>query len=314
MPKLLLVWLYGGLLCPLLVQAQYETLQERRSFYFYLARHYMPEALPLLAAVPDTAFFGRFAEGGTQQDALDAFNTLVHESLHWYNYQQGGFWHENYYIKPGQDLRTRRRFVFNSVALNAIVPVEVQARIFRYHTYIGDSSRVGSQVNGFYGILEEFGAYYYGTKADLSLYPYYQTFCQQSGCWMKKFLGNTLSTLHAYYEFRLFMAWYLRYASLHEPEVYEGLMNDLVLRKAYTLINRDFTDLVSNFFVLREELLDSLRAAGVRLWRQDDSIMVFDPNRKVVLGYDTFDQELIWLKSLMSAEDEALLDRFALPD
>lgn len=290
---------------------QYQETTEKKAFYLYVARNYLSDVTPVLNSLEDTIFFSRFAKGETRQDLLDGFNTLVHEAVHLYNYEQGKFWHENYYIAEGINIKVRRQRVFNSMELNRIVPKAVQRGIFRYRTYIGDSSRVGSQINGFYGILEEFGAYYHGTKADLELKPFYQTFCRQSVCWVKHFLGNTVSTLHAYYEFRLFMAWYLRYAKVYHPGDYRKLTKDRNLRLAFTLLDQQYQDLVSDFFAVRQRLISRLQASGAEVRLQNDTILIW-VSEKNILSYDTFDDEIVWLKSLMSQEDLLELEAFYL--
>lgn len=294
-------------------KGQYRTAKEKRAFYLYVARHYLSDAAPVLETLSDTSFFTRFHQGETREDLLDGFNTLVHEAVHWYNYHKVPFRYENYYIAPGVDIRVRRQPVFNSVALNQVVPDSLETQIFRYRTYIGDSTRIGSQLNGFYGILEEFGAYYHGTKADLELYDFYRTFCTESACWVNDFLRNTTSTVHAYYEFRLFMAWYLNYAKTFHPEDYRKLVQDRNLRLAYTLLEQLFTDLVSEFFIVRRNLLGHLAEGGAEVYAEGDSIFIFYPEETTALRYDTFESELIGLKNLIGVEENRILEAFKLP-
>lgn len=273
----------------------------------------MSDGAFVLRQIEDVNFYTRFTDGDDRQALLDGFNTLVHEGVHRYNLDAiEKIWYDNYYITQGISIQTIRQRVFNSSELNLIVPEEVQSKIFRYKTYIGDSSRVGSQLNGFYGILEEFGAYYHGTKADLELRDYYETFCDSTAsiCWIKKFLGNTTSTVHAYYEFRLFMSWYLRYAEIYHPKHYKTLYQDQNLRIAFTLYDGLFTDLVSEFFQMRVQLLEDLRASGVDVQQIDYSIVIYFPESNKAYSYDTFDNELEFLKAITSDEDIAELEKF----
>ena len=45
----------------------------------------------------------------------------------------------------------------------------------------------------------------------------------------------------AYYEFKLFIAWYLTYTKECEPEVYQKLISDATLRRTFTEIDKAFS-------------------------------------------------------------------------
>lgn len=169
----------------------------------------------------DTAVYGLF--GSTE--------TVIHESVHHFNGSE-------YLIVPGLAVNVPRNKTYHSCAVKAIAPKDASSKIFRYETYIGDSSRVSANVSGIFGLLDEFSAYSHGVR-----------FCAKAaeGAMAKRdtslaraFLSQATSTSEAYYEFKLFIAWYLHYAKTSEPEVYKETMANKNLRVAYTLLEQEF--------------------------------------------------------------------------
>ena len=61
--------------------------------------------------------------------------------------------------------------VFDSIHMTQAIPQEL--RTVRYTTYLGDNYQVGSHLEGIYGLLNEYVAYYWGAKAELDLLKLY---------------------------------------------------------------------------------------------------------------------------------------------
>ena len=59
------------------------------------------------------------------------------------------------------------------------------------------------------------------------------------------------SEVYAYHEFRLFMAWYLKYAHQYEPDIYKSIIDNQNFKVAYTLINTYYMHTLDDFFQLR---------------------------------------------------------------
>ena len=69
--------------------------------------------------------------------------------------------------------------------------------------------------------------------------------------WKLDFLDGFRKEYTAYYEFNLFIAWYLHYAKLYRKDVYTSLMENNNLRIAYTLLDKQFSKCISDYFKIK---------------------------------------------------------------
>lgn len=206
--------------------------------------------------------------------AMD-FSTTVHECLHGYDTEIGwrsevdeeyyGSFPEGYFIDNGIKIIVPERDVFKTATLHPnYYPKEVQ-ELFRYGTYIHEAegetnwvnatvseeereyyqvfnkseSVASSNVSGIFGLLEEFNAYYHGALADYEL--------MHSGVQADRFSTSSYITA-AYYEFNIFMAYYLKYAKENEHKTYDMLMKLRELRVAYTLCEKNWRTFLTNIY------------------------------------------------------------------
>jgi hypothetical protein len=171
-------------------------------------------------------------EDTTATTLFQHLNTVIHESVHQHNTG------ERYTIIPGIEINIPTTETFHSADFKLIVPNDLKKAIFRYETYVSESSKVGANVSGIYGLLDEFSAYMNGTR-----------FCVQAaqlsnnqGDYLKAgtMLKQAGQTYFAWHEFRLFIAWYLHYAFDQRRDVYNKLMDNNNLRLTFTLIDDEF--------------------------------------------------------------------------
>jgi len=295
------------------VCAQYNTDEKRRDFYLEICKEYAPDAFEILKS-GDYKIFVKFADGTeTRRELLDRLNTVVHETCHSYNFKTGfesGWGNEGYFITNGIKITTKKGSYFPSAALNEMVPKEQQEKIFRYDTYVGGEPGNSSTLEGVYAFINEFSAYYHGTKVDWEMFKYVQTFCSYTDvkCWTQDFLPNMESTLYAFYEFRLFIAWYLIYAEEHESKVYGELINNQNLKVAFTLLETLFQNLVDDYFKTREIVVKNLIAAGNKIEVGDKFLYVVNGNSKSGNGIP--DDDIKYLKSLYTSRENSMLEKF----
>jgi hypothetical protein len=97
---------------------------------------------------------------------------------------------------------------------------------------------------GIFGMLDEFSAYYHGINASLDA-------AKSKYALSNKIRYNLLESIYryysSYYEFNLFIAWYLKYSKLNKKDVYESMMMNTELRVAYTLIDSKFNKCLSDY-------------------------------------------------------------------
>jgi hypothetical protein len=127
---------------------------------------------------------------------------------------------------------------YHSCEFKKIVPVDASKNIFRYDTYVGDSSVVSANVSGIYGLMDEFSAYENGTRADVLAAK--TALAKGDTVLARKFLSQAQGTYFAYYEFNLFIAWYLHYGKMNHMDLYKETMANNNLRLTYTLIDQEF--------------------------------------------------------------------------
>lgn len=169
----------------------------------------------------DTAVSGLFG----------SIETVIHESVHHFNGRE-------YLVVPGLAITVTRNKTYHSCAVKAIAPKDAASKIFRYETYIGDSSRVSANLSGIFGLLDEFSAYSHGVR--FSMKAAEGAMAKRDTSLARAFLSQATSTSEAYYEFKLFIGWYLHYAKTSEPDVYKETMANKNLRVAYTLLEQEF--------------------------------------------------------------------------
>lgn len=176
------------------------------------------------------------------QDTSDAalfgeLNTVVHESIHMSNIN-------HYVIVPGIAIQVNRTETCRSSDFNIIVPRDLQQQIFRWGTYVSRSSNTSSNISGIYGMMDEFSAYMNGTRASLMAAARFATEGNYAKADIQ--LDHASRTYFAWYEFRLFTAWYLHYTQQNHSEIYNKIMENNNLRLTYTLIDNEFEKIIGD--------------------------------------------------------------------
>ncbi len=185
-------------------------------------------------------------DGDTSAAYLNSnFNTVIHESVHRFNTNQ-------YFIDDNIVIAVPEQKVFRSAEFAAIVPAGASDSIFRYNTYVSEGSIVSANVSGIYGLMDEFSAYHSGTKASFLVAQ--KALSEKDTSKAYNFLHQARATQNAYYEFRLFMAWYLHYAESNHPETYKALMADKNLRVAFTLLDASFKETIAKTDLLEAKI------------------------------------------------------------
>jgi len=291
----------------------------KRQHLLWLACQYSPDAEAILREVGNYPF-EKFAHGSEPEVIARDFGTVVHEACHKVNQHisRGNSAAQGIFIAPGVRIRIPEGPVYNSRELNRFVPDSLKQAIFRYDTYIGSrQTLISSQINGIYGIMDEFCAYYHDTRASLDLYDYYlEKVCRgyrNSIAWAD-YLGEAAATVYAYYEFNLFISWYLQYARLRHPEVYKSCMENMPLRVAYTLLDDMFGQLVADYYAVRSALLASLNRHGEKVMLEEDLggeifMKVYYDNGNI-LGVGLPENKMRLLRELLMEKEHTLLDDF----
>ena len=170
---------------------------------------------------------------------FDELNTVVHESVHMNN-------NDHYVIIPGINIPVNRTETCRSSEFSLIVPKDLPQQIFRWGTYVSKGSTASSNISGIYGLMDEFSAYMNGTRA--SLMAAAKLVSEGNHAKADIQLDQASRTYFAWYEFRLFTAWYLHYTHLNHREIYNKIMENNNLRLTYTLIDNEFEKIIGNAY------------------------------------------------------------------
>lgn len=224
----------------------------------------------------------RYFSGRSQTDKISSLNTVIHESHHEFNsayayellsqnspeqYEFGDEYSAFYYADDDIIL-VKHGEIFNSNELKRVIPKELQS--FRYKPYIAPRSNLGSQVQGIYGLLDEFHSYYLGTKASMETFTHYEELAKTDIQAYLDFISSTSSSSWAFYEFKYFSLKYLQKAKNDYPEIYKELMANNELRRIYTKTSTAFEQLVEEFHQKEKQIMEQAKAAGVESYTDDE--------------------------------------------
>ncbi|MFT6054558.1 MAG: hypothetical protein ACJASP_001451 [Roseivirga sp.] len=193
----------------------------------------------------------------SEKGIIASLNTVVHESMHGLTsrlpyelikkgdglaYQMNEDY-SAFYVNEEAVFLVKHSPVFNSNKISGQIPKAI--RTFRFKPYIAPkSSSLGSQVNGIYGLMDEWNAYYFGTKASYDLYNYFKPKSDTNYEAFLAHVSDLAGTYFAFYEFKYFILKYLEYAKASQKPVYDGIMANSELRKAYNSIHDRYSALL----------------------------------------------------------------------
>ena len=206
-----------------------------------------------------------YCDFSSKEKLLESMSVNLHETVHGFDSQipymqakQGKFTFENlntegFYIDDNTQFSYKfpANHFFQSRKLVAVIPEHL--RTFRFETYILSPSLENStQIYGIIGLMEEFNAYYHGSKMVYDLLPVYKEIHKNDFFhkWSSKFTANA----DAFYEFDFFIKEYLLLAKTNYPSIYNELAKDEQFRLIYKTIRNRFSQLISNYEKKYDEL------------------------------------------------------------
>ncbi len=282
-----------------------QSAERVKAFAMKYANQYCSNAAEILEA-EEAKSIAFYMDNETSEIDIGDFGTAVHEGLHNYDWELADEaeeatpeWNDrwkSYFVNTDIVLSTEEQSVFKTSTLHRSYFPRAVKEMSRYQTYIqawgenvsdensqlsqGDlatygvkelrpgEARTTSNVKGIYGLMEEFNAYHHGIKAEYELI---------TGLENPKVSGST-NSLASYFEFNVFIAYYLKYAKEREREVYQMLMNDKSLRVAYTLIELSWRELITKVYD------NELTTSYFMYWRGEPDLLT-DELRKVLNGF-----------------------------
>jgi len=199
-----------------------------------------------------------FLELDSKEAALKSMSTNVHEIGHAY----GGFLHYEDLMSCNCDkkidfnninqgfyqgtqekfwIQIDKKYIFPSRQLVTTIPSNLIT--FRFDLYINGTS--STQQDGVIGLLDEMNAYYLGSRFEFDMLPVYKELYPTD--YLNKWVGESQSSMTAFFEFDFFIKEYLLYAKKYRPDTYNYLLNNNDFRNTYLKICAKFGALKTTY-------------------------------------------------------------------
>lgn len=183
---------------------------------------------------------------------VDAVDTTVHEEFHSYTFTHGGMKrrgksyvrYERYYVGNKKTRKITHSKGFKTSKATGKLPKRY--RTFRYNTYVAKGSRASANLDGVYGLLNEFTAYYWGMHANRSLYPYLKKHAKTYQDY-SSFVSSYTNGRDAYAEFYYWTLVYLDYARKHSPKTYKAIVHNKAYMKTLKGISSKYRSLIKGY-------------------------------------------------------------------
>ncbi len=216
------------------------------------------------------ADFMEFVKGNTEIEIASSLNTVIHEMCHAYTRrlryefvekENIGNWNEDdtfyaYFLDAKTKVLVKQTDVFFTSEIRDIIPEHLHT--LRYKTYIESNPDLECEFNGVYGLLNEFNAYYQGTKASVDLYHFYlQKEDITANDWLL-FMESINASYVSYLEFKYYILKYLQFAKVVDEQVYLDIIHNENFKKVFNHIDVNFSKLISDYFELKQNLLTTL--------------------------------------------------------
>jgi len=286
----------------------------KSEFLLYLSKNYCYNANSILNKRP-YEFYSKWIKGKYHYEILSSFATVVHETCHEVNSDIGGIFSYGYFVSPTIEIKVSISNVFKSNELDKTIPESWKCKIFRYKTYIqgiNEENELTSICDGIYGLMDEFDAYYQSTRAVVELYGYYKTIGSYiEPYYWTLYISNCYSSILAYYEFKVFIAWYLKFAKNNYPKIYYSLIQNNNLKVVYTLIESGYKKVVDQYFKNRDIIEEQINKAGIKKAETTSKYFLIKTKTEkgyTVSGYGIPDSEIAFLNSIVTVDDIQILN------
>jgi len=220
-----------------------------------------------------TASTFAYLDGGSATELLGEMATNVHEIAHGFCSQyvfnharEKGLkmnWDDAslaYYLSPARIymITFPKASLFPSAELVPEIPRDL--RTYRFDTYV--NGRTSTQSEGVLGLLDEFHAYYLGSRCGYDLLDAYILAEGSVAMGFLEWIRALQSTMTAYWEFDFFIREYLLHMRTHYPEDYALLVRRGEFADAYRGFRNAYSDLVSKYVARITETAERLEALG----------------------------------------------------
>lgn len=238
----------------------FELIEKR---FIKLSQQYIPEYVSLLstsyAPIQDyekeiNNNYVRIKNDTSTIGLLAMLGTVIHESIHQKQFELSDEHFFGYYL-PGEELKAKKNAsifkseeLFNSKTDSLVFYLD-NINYSRIYTYLNGS--VSSNINGIYGLLDEFSAYAHTAYINIKLLNKHITDSIFHDL-VEQELDDVKSIPDNFYCFNYMIAWYLDFAQKNYPELYNELLANKELRETYTKINTFFEEQLEKYYEMEK--------------------------------------------------------------
>ncbi len=249
----------------------------------------------------------------TKEAMLSSMSTNVHEiahghcSLYAYKYAKKNGLNMNWenvqvfmYISPTDYyyISVPKNQLFPSKELINVIPSNL--RTYRYKTYI--TGNTSTQSEGVVGLLDEFHAYYLGSKFNFDMLEVYKAYGYSEAEGVKDWIKNTQSEMSAFYEFKFFILEYLRYMKKQYPADYKSLMQNENFVGAYISIHKAYRKLTENYFAdINKEIHKAKSSGKYKLSLENNTFWIQKANSYKSSGTKIISKDVELLQPILSS-------------
>lgn len=205
---------------------------------------------------------------------IDSLDTVVHEECH--DYSVVGANKERMYVGSKKSVTVPYTTIYRTKKMVSSVPK--RCRTSRFETYISKpTANLASNVEGIYGLLNEFNAYNWGMNDNVALFSYHDRFADDLDTW-GAFIANGASNRLAYAEFKYYILHYLYYAKKHHPSVYRKIVANKKFKLAYKKTESHYAKLIKTYESDLSKIKAKIQAAGYNVDYTDEYFVVTNSN------------------------------------
>lgn len=212
-------------------------------------------------------WLGYYSSGDRLIDSLD---TVVHEECH--DYSVVGANKERMYVGAKKSVTVPYTPIYRTKQMTKSVPQ--RCRTSRFETYISKpTANLASNVEGVYGLLNEFNAYNWGMNNNAALFAYHDRFADDLNTW-GSFIANGASNRLAYAEFKYYILHYMYYAKKHHPSIYRKIVANKKFKLAYKKTESHLAKLIRTYEADLPKIKAKIQAAGYNVDYTDEYFVV----------------------------------------
>lgn len=169
-----------------------------------------------------------------------------------------------FYFDETKELLAEVFTTFPAHEIAKIIPNNLREE--RYKTFI-DTKNLAllPQKNGFFGLLDEWNAFFHQTWVAFESKEFYERESFQDAKHWEGYFSNYYDSYHAYVEFKYYILKYLQYAKYKHPQTYEKIILNSQIKTIYKEIDRRFKKILDDFNHYRPLVINFLEKKGIQL-------------------------------------------------